>query len=234
MFSVPEKDTSPGNLVASSDAVITRLVIRQGKAMVKEGDQVDQGQVLAEGTLELMNDNGELLRKTYVRADGEVYGTVRHVYRKRLAPMKKIQIKTGRKSGGFCLSVGAKAWGWVMPDFQKAQWISRTEKRQLRLGRDFYLPVWYGKIQREEIQVSERPYTKAEAEAEAELEKWAAEEKLLEKGVHIIGNNVKIQENGFSFSIEGEILCEEQIAVFRQISEPEDEEEKSSMETGES
>ena len=50
----------------------------------------------------------------------------------------------------------------------------------------------------------------------------------------IIGNNVKIQENGFSFSIEGEILCEEQIAVFRQISEPEDEEEKSSMETGES
>ena len=78
VFSVPEKDTSPGNLVASSDAVITRLVIRQGKAMVKEGDQVEQGQVLAEGTLELMNDNGELLRKTYVRADGEVYGTVRH------------------------------------------------------------------------------------------------------------------------------------------------------------
>ena len=63
---------------------------------------------------------------------------------------------------------------------------------------------------------------------------WTAEEKLLEKGVHIIGNNVKIQENGFSFSIEGEILCEEQIAVFRQISEPEDEEEKGSMETGES
>ena len=122
VFSVPEKDTSPGNLVASSDAVITRLVIRQGKAMVKEGDQVEQGQVLAEGTLELMNDNGELLRKIYVRADGEVYGTVRHTYRKRLAPMKKIQIKTGRKSGGFCLSVGAKAWGWVMPDFQKAQW----------------------------------------------------------------------------------------------------------------
>ena len=50
----------------------------------------------------------ELLRKTYVRADGEVYGTVRHTYRKRLAPMKKIQIKTGRKSGGFWLSAGAK------------------------------------------------------------------------------------------------------------------------------
>ena len=60
VFSVPEKDTSPGNLVASSDAVITRLVIRQGKAMVKEGDQVEQGQVLAEGTLELMNDNGSV------------------------------------------------------------------------------------------------------------------------------------------------------------------------------
>ena len=97
VFSVPEKDTSPGNLVASSDAVITRLVIRQGKAMVKEGDQVEQGQVLAEGTLELMNDNGELLRKIYVRADGEVYGTVRHTYRKRLAPMKKIQIKEERR-----------------------------------------------------------------------------------------------------------------------------------------
>ena len=92
-----------------------------GTQLSIKGDQVEQGQVLAEGTLELMNDNGELLRKIYVRADGEVYGTVRHTYRKRLAPMKKIQIKTGRKSGGFCLSVGAKAWGWVMPDFQKAQ-----------------------------------------------------------------------------------------------------------------
>ena len=129
---------------------------------------------------------------------------------------------------------GQVGFGTVSEHFGLDAGISRTEKRQLRLGRDFYLPVWYGKIQREEIQVSERPYTKAEAEAEAELEKWAAEEKLLEKGVHIIGNNVKIQENGFSFSIEGEILCEEQIAVFRQISEPEDEEEKSSMETGES
>ena len=58
--------------------------------------------------------------------------------------------------------------------------------------------------------------------------------KYREKTLKSIGNNVKIQENGFSFSIEGEILCEEQIAVFRQISEPEDEEEKSSMETGES
>ena len=58
--------------------------------------------------------------------------------------------------------------------------------------------------------------------------------KYREKTLKSIGNNVKIQENGFSFSIEEEILCEEQITVFRQISEPEDEEEKSSMETGES
>lgn len=234
VFSVPEKDTSPGNLVASADATITRLVIRQGKAVVKEGDQVEQGQVLAEGILELMNDNGELLRRAYVQADGEIYGTVRHTYRKQLGPMKKIQVKTGRKSGGFCFSVGTKAWGWVIPDFRKIQWVSRTEERQLRLGRDFYLPIWYGKIKREEIQVSERPYTKEEAEEEAKLEKWAAEEKLLEKGVHIIGNNVKIQGNGFSFSIEGEIVCEEQIAVFQQISEPEEDPKESSMETGES
>ncbi len=233
VFSVPEKDTSPGNLVASADGTITRLVIRQGKALVKEGDQVEKGQVLAEGILELMNDNGELLRRAYVQADGEVYGTVRHTYRKRLDPMKKIQVKTGKKSGGFFLSVGAKAWGWVIPNFRKTQWISRTEEHQLRLGRDFYLPVWYGKIHREEIQVSERPYTKEEAKAEAELEKWAAEEKLLEKGVHIIGNNVKIQENGFSFSIEGEILCEEQIAVFQQIPESEQIPTESSTETGE-
>ena len=132
------------------------------------------------------------------------------------------------------MTVGNQSWGWTLPSLSKNPWISRTEEKQVRLGRDFYLPIWYGWIQKEEIQVFERPYTKEEAKAQAELEKWAMEEKLLEKGVHIIGNNVKIQENGFSFSIEGEILCEEQIAVFRQISEPEDEEEKSSMETGES
>lgn len=223
VFSIPEKDDRPANLVASSDAVVTRLVIRQGKALVKEGDQVEKGQILAEGALELMNDNGEMIRKAYVQADGEIYGTVHYQYRKQLEPYRKIQVKTGKKSGGFCLTVGNQSWGWTLPSLSKNPWISRTEEKQVRLGRDFYLPIWYGWIQKEEIQVFERPYTKEEAKAQAELEKWAMEEKLLEKGVHIIGNNVKIQENGFSFSIEGEILCEEQIAVPEHFQAPQEE-----------
>ena len=47
--------------------------------------------------------------------------------------------------------------------------------------------------------------------------------KYREKTLKSIGNNVKIQENGFSFSIEGEILCEEQIAVPEHFQAPQEE-----------
>ena len=45
---------------------------------------------------------------------------------------------------------------------------------------------------------------------------------LMEKGVQIIENNVKIQENGSSWSVEGTVTVEEQIGLTRYITEVEE------------
>ncbi len=77
-------------------------------------------------------------------------------------------------------------------DFQKAQWISQTEKRQLRLDAMFIcLLVWEEPEEKSRFGTS---LHQSKAEAEAELEKWAAEEKLLEKGYTLLEIMLKIKK----------------------------------------
>ena len=64
------KDT-PCNLVASTDGVITKLLVTEGKKIVKTGQAVEKGELLVSGTIEYKGGNtgfkhsaGEVLAKT--------------------------------------------------------------------------------------------------------------------------------------------------------------------------
>ncbi len=65
----------------------------------------------------------------------------------------------------------------------------------------------------------ERPYTDEEKEQEALKVQEQYLKNLMEKGVQIIENNVKIQECGVSWKVVGTAVGEEQIGVKRYITE---------------
>ena len=90
---------------------------------------------------------------------------------------------------------------------------------QVCLFGDFYLPLYVEKIRGEAFVSYERPYTDQEKKEEAEKIQKKYVENLMEKGVQIIENNVKIQEYGVSWKVEGSVTCEEQIGVERYITE---------------
>ncbi len=64
---------SPTNLVATRDAIVTRVVAYQGTPMVEVGDVVAKGSVLISGKLAITEDLA-----IDVNATGEVYGLVYH------------------------------------------------------------------------------------------------------------------------------------------------------------
>jgi len=64
------------NLVANKDAIISSMVTRAGKAVVKEGQSVRKGDVLVLGQSEIFEDSGELREILYFKADALIYGDV--------------------------------------------------------------------------------------------------------------------------------------------------------------
>ncbi len=66
--SAESHNSSPGNLVACRDGVITESVVLEGMNLVKSGQSVQAGQILVSG----VEDYGLYLKA--VRASGEIYG----------------------------------------------------------------------------------------------------------------------------------------------------------------
>ncbi len=101
---------------------------------------------------------------------------------------------------------------------ERPVWKETTQLRQLCLFGDFYLPVYWEQTVGEETVFYERPYTEKELKVRSEYINGKYIENLLQKGVHIIENNVKILKNGLSYTIECSVTAEEEISVSRPVS----------------
>lgn len=226
------------DLTAASDAVITALVVRSGIPLVKVGDTVEQGQLLVSGTIPVTDDGGETIASYRVRADADVYGIRERLEKKETALWHEIRAETGRKRYGAALELGKHTFSWKMPDIyavaerifvsmqkwmgrsarkrMETEWITRTQYRKLRLPMDFYLPVSYGWAECREVSIYEKRYIEAELAAMAEAYQKETEEKLIEKGVHIIENDGRILINGGVCHFEVRLRTEEPIQVVTQ------------------
>ena len=73
---IPQKtnsNTSPCNLLADKDGVITDMIVRRGIPVKKPGSVAKKGELLVSGELHIMNDSQEVLRKEYVHADADIF-----------------------------------------------------------------------------------------------------------------------------------------------------------------
>ncbi len=219
---VPQIDSAPCELRAKVCGVITRMVIRQGKAEVAVGDQVEAGQLLVSGQLSILNDAAEVVRTAYVHGDGEIYARTVYTYEEEFPQYHRVDVKTGRKRRGIGVGAGPYHLRILMPDLKKETWNDVTDKTQLCLFEDFYLPVYVEQIRGESYVSYERPYTEEEKKQEAGKVQEKYVKNLLEKGVQIIENNVKIQECGRSWKVEGTVTVEEEISEPHYIAEIEE------------
>ncbi len=213
LSAIPQQDSAPCRLVADHSGTITRMIVRQGRAAAAVGDTVEKGQELVSSELSVMNDSGETVRYMNVRADADVYARTEYAYRKTIPGFYKASSDTGRKRYGLAVTFGSLRLGFLAPAKKERLWDYVSESRQLRLFEDFYLPVYGETITGNEYVSYERFYTKQEIKALAQRVHDQYLENLMEKGVHIIENNVKIQRDGLSFVIEGTVTAEEQIAA---------------------
>ncbi len=70
----PEDDENiPGNIVAVQSGKVSSIVTRTGTAQVQVGDEVQAGDILILGAVDIYNDDDTIKTTHYVHGDGDVY-----------------------------------------------------------------------------------------------------------------------------------------------------------------
>lgn len=164
---------SPRDLVAKTDAVITRIVAENGRPKVERNDRVKKGDVLISG---LLGDGAENTKQ--VVSKGKVMGLVWYEYQIASPLTTKSKAFTGVSNNRSYLIIGNRALqisGYQGEAFKSSQTRSTIQKVQLWRR---YLP--FGMMKEQELEVLE-----VESKRTPELAKEAglkqAREELLAK-----------------------------------------------------
>ena len=91
------------------------------------------------------------------------------------------------------------------------KWETYTSEQQVKLGENFYLPVFYGKIHIRSYTEKKALYTKKEVQEILSLHFQHFSEDLKEKGIQISGNDVKIHVDENLAAAKGTLYLNQQI-----------------------
>lgn len=190
--SLEERD-KPCDLCATVSGNVYSVITRSGVPQIVEGDEVKKGDVLVSGSVPVLNDDATIRDYMYVHADADVYIDTSLNYDKKLAYLHSRKIYTGKSKTAFYFRVYKKSFAMGgLPSYETYDIV--TDLKQAKLLSDFYLPLYYGKIEYHEYETEDFIYSQKEAEEILKKEFQNFYETLQQKGVQIIANDVKIKK----------------------------------------
>ncbi len=211
-----DDEEQPGDIISTRNATVMSIVTRSGTPLVKEGELVKVGDKLIDGKYTLYGDDLSVIAEHFVKADGDIVGKVIYDINERIAREYEHKCYTGNeyivKNIGYDSRQCELVLPWEVKKYKLYDTITTGER--IKLGDDFYLPVYMGETVYKEYEVKQEKYT------DEELEKLANEKieyilKKLEKNtIQILDNSVKIENGGEYCKISGQITVLEYIGSF--------------------
>lgn len=199
------------DIVANEGGVITSIITRNGVPMVKAGDSVDEGDVLVSGSVPVYDENLLIAGYQIYDADADIQIRTPISYKDTIKKSYPVICYTGNDTCvSFLEAFGRHMDTMPLHDFflgrKNSSCETVTEKRQLVLLDNIYLPVYYGKTSKKEYYIKYMTYTDEEMEALLlkQFEKFIFS--LHQKGVEIVEKDVKIVENRDGMEISGDLL----------------------------
>ncbi len=214
------EENLPADLVADKSGVIVKMITRQGVPMMTVGQKCKKGDLLVQGRIDLQNDAGEIVRYAYVQADADVYVSHVYTYKDSFPLIHEQRQYTGKKKSRYFLQILKKRleigapFGRPFTDYDQL-----CRESNVYLTENFLLPVSYGMVTEMEYQKNRIRYSKEEANERANEKLILFLEKLLEKGVQICENNVKIECTDTMCISQGTLVVIEKIGVANPIPE---------------
>lgn len=207
------QDGVPSDIIADKDAVIYSIVTRNGVPYVEKGTEVHPGDLLVEGKISIPNDNGETAAYQYCVSDADILGVTQYPYENMFSILHDKKVFSGSESKRYGFRFFQKQV--QLPEFSKKfkEYDTITEEYTLKIGDSFYLPLIFTTEVHKEYQTVQKQYTKQEAQqlAKEKLNEFC--EKLTQKGIQIIENNVMIATDEKQCSAYGSLKVIEPIGT---------------------
>ncbi|MGG4035300.1 sporulation protein YqfD [Paenibacillus cisolokensis] len=150
---------SPRHLVASTDAVVTEVLVETGRAVVKKNSRVRKGDILISGTVGLESDPRTVVAK------GTVRGIVWYEYNIVSPLTRRVKVYTGESKTRWYAVVGNRALqisGFGSVPFAAYETVPLVTQAQWR---NWKLPVGKMRERLMEVRIDERELTAEEAKA---------------------------------------------------------------------
>lgn len=123
------------NIVADKDAMITKVIARNGTPVVEEGSVVKKGDILIAGWME-----GKYTGRQYVHSQGEIEAKVWYTATEKIELKETKKIETGNEENKYSVKINNFQINLPksIPNFEKYDTIEASKK--LKLFSNFYLP----------------------------------------------------------------------------------------------
>ena len=191
-FVESEDETSPSDIVADKAGTVVEIITRNGVPQVTVGSTVAQGDLLVTGTVDVLNDAKEVVSHNYVTADADITLQTVIPYEDYIEKKYKQKVYTQKKRNLAYLKLGKRTLyiGIQQNRFKHAD--MHTQEKQLRIGENFYLPIYAGYKKIYEYELESLEYTKEEMETllKKNFERYC--EELEESGSKILDKNFDI------------------------------------------
>lgn len=218
-MNIAKEEDRPYNIISDVDGKIESIVTRSGMPEVKKDDIITKGQLLVNGVIEILNDSAEVVNYRLVNSDADIYAYVTHPYSDSFDLAYKKKKYTGRSNSAIEISLFNHSvyLTGINKKFENCDIVK--DYKELTLTDNFYLPAAFGKIKTNEYVYEDLVYTKEEAEALANERMQIYINKLEQKGIQIIENNVTIDINDKQCIISGDFLVLQKVGQVEYIDE---------------
>ena len=146
------------NIVAKKGGIITQILAQNGTAQVKIGDEVEEGQVLIQGTME-----GKYTGIRYVHSLGEVKAVVQYTKTQQFPLSEEQNVKTGNKETKYSIKFNNFQINFYKTLSKFKIYDTIEENKKFRIFSNLYLPISVTKITNEELEKFSKEYTIEEA-----------------------------------------------------------------------
>ncbi len=190
-------------LYATADGTVISIYVRNGVAQVKRGDEVKKGDLLVDGRIPVLNEEGETDHFLLYEADADILIETTQSVSLSLAEVYTAKEYTGRESKGIYVSYDQTVY--------KLPWTAVSWKEKDQLFESAFqaslggVQIGFGSFSAKEYQTVEKSLSLEEAEALLYAEFEKNNTILVEKGVQIISENVTIEKTEDFYLLRGEM-----------------------------
>ncbi len=211
-----KSNTGLCDIVSDSKAIITKVTVRSGKPVVKEGMAVNAGDMLINGDVDIKAEQ-EVLGTKAAGAEGEVFGRVTEKYSFEVPFEESVKKYYSKSRKMYAINIFNKNFSINCnkngTNIKKCDKIE--SKDQLRLWNDIYLPFIVTKTEYIPYDYEKRRLNLEQAKAKAGKIVTAEIINKYDAGSSVLDKKIAFKQNEKGLFVTAEVVVNRQIGVFK-------------------